>query len=224
MTQSPGDHARSDNSTNAGVPVDWYFDFISPFAYLQWQRFRQEAPALSLRPLPVLFAGLLAHWDNKGPVEIPPKRGWTYAHCLWIARRHGIPMRLPAGHPFNPLPLLRLSIALGNTAEVIDRLFAYVWRDGLLPDSAADWQQLLGELGVTPDQLGTDAVKAELKANGERAIAAGVFGVPTAVIGTDTFWGVDATDMLLARAGGDPFFSSPEYTAAFTLPVSAGRR
>ncbi len=204
-------------------PADWYFDFISPFAYLQWRRLRQEAPSLALSPVPVLFAGLLAHWDNKGPVEIPPKRGWTYAHCLWIARRHDIPMRLPAGHPFNPLPLLRLCIALGNTTEVIDRLFDFVWRDGHLPNDAADWQRLLDELGASPAQLAADAVKAALKANGERAIAAGVFGVPTAVVGSDLFWGVDATDMLLARVAGDAFFSSPAYRGAFDLPVSTQR-
>ncbi len=204
-------------------PYDWYFDFISPFAYLQWRRLRQEAPSLPLRPVPVLFAGLLAHWDNKGPVEIPPKRGWTYAHCLWIARRHGIAMQLPAGHPFNPLPLLRLAIALGNTTQVIDRLFDFVWRDGYLPSAAIEWQRLLDELGASPAPLATDEVKAELKANGERALAAGVFGVPTTVIGRELFWGVDATDMLLARAAGDAFFTSPEYLGAFTLPVSMQR-
>ena len=204
--------------------VDWYFDLISPFAYLQWRRLRQEAPSLPLRPVPVLFAGLLAHWGNKGPVEIPPKRGWTYAHCLWIARRHGIPMQLPAGHPFNPLPLLRLSIALGNTPEVIDRLFAFVWRDGKLPSASAEWQGLLDELGISSAQLEADAVKATLKANGEQAIAAGVFGVPTTIIGNDQFWGVDATDMLLARAAGDAFFTSPEYRRAFALPVSLQRK
>ncbi|MEO0317422.1 MAG: hypothetical protein RL404_1099 [Pseudomonadota bacterium] len=212
-----------DSQSSDRSPADWYFDFISPFAYLQWRRLRKEASSLALRPVPVLFAGLLAHWDNKGPVEIPPKRGWTYAHCLWIARRHGIPMRLPAGHPFNPLPLLRLSIALGNTTQVIDRLFDFVWRDGHLPGAASDWQRLLDELGASPAQLETDAVKAALKANGERAIAAGVFGVPTAVVGSDLFWGVDATDMLLARVAGDAFFTSPEYQGAFELPVSTQR-
>ena len=45
--------------------VDWYFDFISPYAYLQWQRLRREAPGLVLRAKPVLFAGLLNHWGNK---------------------------------------------------------------------------------------------------------------------------------------------------------------
>ena len=113
--------------------IDWYFDFISPFAYLQWQRLRREAPQLALNPKPVLFAGLLGHWDHKGPAEIPPKRGWTYAHCLWLARQHDIPMQLPSAHPFNPLPLLRTCIALGSSADVIDRLFSYIWREGSLP-------------------------------------------------------------------------------------------
>ena len=117
--------------------IDWYFDFISPYAYLQWQRLRREAPQLALNPKPVLFAGLLSHWDHKGPAEITPKRSWTYAHCLWIAQRHDIPMQLPSAHPFNPLPLLRLALALDSTEEVVDRLFAYVWRQGLLPQMRA---------------------------------------------------------------------------------------
>ncbi len=203
--------------------IDWYFDFISPFAYLQWRRLRKEAPELALQLKPVLFAALLAHWDNKGPVEIPPKRGWTYAHCLWIARRHDIPMRLPSGHPFNPLPLLRLSIALGNTTAVVDRLFDYVWRDGLLPADTEAWHHLLDELHVSPLQLDAPEVKGMLKSHGEQAIAAGVFGVPTAVIEGEQFWGVDATDMLLARAAGDPFFTSDAYRDAFHLPESVQR-
>ncbi len=211
-------------SLPAGASIDWYFDFISPFAYLQWQRLRREAPSLTIHPHPVLCAGLLKHWDNKGPVEIPPKRGWTYAHCLWIAHRHQIPMRLPPQHPFNPLPLLRLSIALGNSQEVVDRLFRFVWQDGHLPDETEAWAQLLSELGVTREVLTSDQVKAQLLANGESAIAAGVFGVPTAVVNEQCFWGVDATDMLIAFLRGDTFFSSAEWEKAHTLPEGAQRR
>ncbi len=204
--------------------VVWYFDFISPFAYLQWERLKRAAPSLSLQPTPVLFAGLLAHWGNKGPVEIAPKRGWTYAHCLWIAKHHGITMRLPAAHPFNPLPLLRLCMALGNRHEVIDRLFGFVWREGHLPSDEARWQSLLDELDVTDDSLRTDSVKAALHRNGEQAIADGVFGVPTAVLGGEIFWGLDATDMLLDRLAGDPFFDSDAYRIAFTLPSAQHRK
>lgn len=204
--------------------IDWYFDFISPYAYLQWQRLRREAPSLPLKLKPVLFAGLLGHWGNKGPVETPPKRGWTYAHCLWLARRHDLPMRLPSAHPFNPLPLLRLAIALGSTEDVVDRLFAYVWRDGHLPSDEEAWQDLLDEFLVAPSDINTEAIKQELHRNCEEAIEAGVFGVPTAVVDDQLFWGVDATDMLLAFAGGDAFFKSDAYRGAYQLPSAQHRR
>lgn len=53
--------------------ADWYFDFISPFAYLQFVRLGELAGA-RLRLRPVLFAGLLQHWGQLGPAEIPAKR------------------------------------------------------------------------------------------------------------------------------------------------------
>jgi 2-hydroxychromene-2-carboxylate isomerase len=125
------------------VRVDWYFDFISPFSYLQSELLHLLPADLEVRFKPVLFAGLLNYWDNKGPAEIPPKRTWTFEHCAWLAHQHKIPMTLPAQHPFNPLPLLRLCVSLGSTAEVVHRLFRYVWREGRLPTDADHWQALL---------------------------------------------------------------------------------
>ncbi|WP_170942314.1 DsbA family protein, partial [Noviherbaspirillum denitrificans] len=94
--------------------LDWYFDFISPFSYLQSELLHTLPDDVEITFRPVLFAGLLAHWDNKGPAEIVPKRTWTFEHCAWLAYENGIPMTMPAHHPFNPLPLLRLCIALGS--------------------------------------------------------------------------------------------------------------
>jgi 2-hydroxychromene-2-carboxylate isomerase len=113
--------------------IDWYFDFISPFSYLQSELLHRLPTETEVRFKPLLFAGLLNHWDNKGPAEIVPKRAWTFEHCAWLAHRHGIPMTMPAHHPFNPLPLLRLCIALGATPAAVQRLFRYVWREGKLP-------------------------------------------------------------------------------------------
>ena len=203
--------------------VDWYFDFISPFAYLQWHLLQRETSTFTLQPIPTLFAGLLAHWDNKGPVEIAPKRQWTYEHCLWIAHRHDIPMRLPAQHPFNPLPLLRLCIAKQNDHAVVDRLFRYVWQEGHLPSDASAWQALLQELEITSAEIETTEVKNTLRRHGELAIASGVFGVPTAVVNERCFWGVDATDMLIAYLNQDVFFTSDEFKSAENLPVGVQR-
>jgi len=204
--------------------IDWYFDFISPYAYLQWQLLRRQAPQLKLKLKPVLFAGLLSQYDHKGPAEIMPKRSWTYAHCLWIARQHDIPMKLPSAHPFNPLPVLRLSLALGATEDIVDRLFAYVWREGLLPSDEIAWQELLDELLMMQSDISTDSIKQALHDNCEQAIASGVFGVPTAVVDGHLFWGVDATDMLLHYVAGDPFFSSESYALAYNLPTATQRK
>lgn len=204
--------------------IDWYFDFISPFSYLQGEVLPGLLPAgVEMRYQPILFAGLLNHWGNVGPAEIPAKRTWTFEHCVWLARKHGVPLTPPAHHPFNPLPLLRLCLALGATREVVQRLFRFVWRDGHLPTDAAPWDALLRELGATPAMLEAAEVKQRLRANGEAAIAAGVFGVPTSVVGGRNFWGLDATDMLLAFLHGDSFFQSEALKRAQDLPQGLQR-
>ena len=203
--------------------LDWYFDFISPFSYLQ-SELLHTLPDVQITYRPVLFAGLLSHWENKGPAEIAPKRTWTFEHCAWLAYKHGIPMTMPPHHPFNPLPLLRLCIALGNSPEIVHRLFRYVWREGRLPADEAHWQALMRELGATPAMLESSEVKQQLRANGEMAIAAKVFGVPTAVVDNRSFWGLDSTDMLVAYLREDPFFSSDLLRQAQTLPQGVQRK
>ena len=54
--------------------ADWYFDFVSPFAYLQSEQLGSLGPGVSVRYRPVLFAGLLGANGQKGPAEIPAKR------------------------------------------------------------------------------------------------------------------------------------------------------
>jgi 2-hydroxychromene-2-carboxylate isomerase len=204
--------------------IDWYFDFISPFSYLQSELLHSLPGDVTITFRPVLFAGLLSHWENKGPAEIVPKRLWTFEHCAWLAHKHGIPMTMPPHHPFNPLPLLRLCIALGSTQDVVHRLFRYVWREGKLPTDEAHWTALLSELGATPDMLDAPEVKQQLRSNGEMAIAANVFGVPTAVMDNRCFWGLDSTDMLVAYLRGDPFFRSDLLRQAQTLPQGVQRQ
>ena len=68
--------------------ADWYFDFISPFAYLQNAVFYHLPDDLEVTRKPVLFAGLLGHWEHKGPAEIPRKRVFTLRHTKWLALRY----------------------------------------------------------------------------------------------------------------------------------------
>src|SRR5512143_3172046 len=121
--------------------ADWYFDFVSPFAYLQSEQLASLAPRISIRYKPVLFAGLLGANGQKGPAEIAAKRTFTYRFCLWQARRQGIPFKFPPQHPFNPLPLLRLAIACDSSPAAVHRIFRFVWADGRLPDLPIEWAE-----------------------------------------------------------------------------------
>ena len=82
----------------------WYFDFVSPFAYLQNLRLDELSTHLKIDRTPLLFAGLLKHWDSKGPVELPPKRLFTYRHVQWMADRLDIPLYFPERHPSTQFP------------------------------------------------------------------------------------------------------------------------
>jgi 2-hydroxychromene-2-carboxylate isomerase len=206
--------------------ADWYFDFVSPFAYLQSEQLASLAPAISVRYTPVLFAGLLGANGQKGPAEIPAKRAFTYRFCIWQAKRLGIPLKFPPEHPFNPLPLLRLAIACDSTGAAVHRIFRFVWRDGRLPDLPIEWAELVSEFGV-PDiaaRIASPEVKHELRGNTDQAIARGVFGVPTLAIGSELFWGADATAMAADYVAAGCRFADPEYARVASLPIGAARK
>lgn len=200
------------------MKVAWYFDYISPFSYLQWAHQLPQLENIEIELKPVLFAGLLKHWGHKGPAEIGPKRRVTYRHIVWLAGRLGVPLRLPPAHPFNPLPLLRASIACGNRPEAVDRLFGYVWREGHMPSEETAWRKLLDRIDVTEEALADPSVKEQLFANGEEAIARGVFGVPSFVVDDEVFWGVDAFELFRACLDDPGILDTPEMRAAGELP------
>jgi len=204
---------------------DWYFDVISPFAYLQWVRLRRDHPRLQLRPRPLLFGALLQHHGQLGPAEIPGKREFTYRFVAWEARRLGIPLRFPPAHPFNPLAALRLILAADDAIAATDAVFAHIWRDGLAGDSAAALGGIASALGIAEIDaaIARDEVRSALRNNTEEAIARGVFGVPTLFIDGALFWGNDATGMVLDYIA-DPGAFAGEFDAVAALPVGISRK
>jgi 2-hydroxychromene-2-carboxylate isomerase len=195
--------------------VRFYFDFVSPYAYIGWTQIHRvvEAHGRTVEPVPVLFAGLLNAHGQKGPAEIPAKRAYLFKDASRKAHAFALPpLAPPPTHPFNPLLALRLCVVPMPAAErrrLIDALYAATWAGGGGVESPEAVRAILERLGLDPPALlaaaAALAAKAALKANTDAAIAAGVFGVPTAAVGDELFWGVDALPHLDDfLAGRDP--------------------
>ena len=205
--------------------LTFWFDVLSPYAYLAFERLPEalEGCTYVAEYRPVLFAGLLQHWGQKGPAEIEPKRAWTYRHVYWLAHRHGIELQMPAQHPFSPLALQRLAIACGPNRRVVEALFRHVWRGGADPNDADRLRALTAELAPARDP-GAGDVKAALRASTDDAIARGLFGVPTIELDGRLFWGVDALPMVAAALTGDAWFDGPAWDEAARARPGVQRR
>ena len=203
--------------------ITFYLDFISPYAYLAFEQLPQVLQGLnySVDYKPLLFAGLLKHHGQLGPAEIPSKREWTYRQVLWLANTHGIELQMPASHPFNPLPLLRLALACGSQGAcnryVAETILRHVWRGGADGGDPARLQALTAGLAPARDPASAE-VKAELKANTDEAVALGLFGVPSLVVDGRVFWGFDALPMLRESLEGGSWFASGAWDSAAQRP------
>ena len=225
--------------------LTFYYDPISPFAWLAFQRLPEVlmgssgSPGVSHRVAykPVLFAALLKRHGQLGPAEIPAKRDWTYRHVLWLGHSLGVPLALPAAHPFNPLPLLRLALACttpqapGDTNRfTTEQVLRHVWEGGadaldperlaLLQATLADHMAQRGRVLADPNG---EAVKQQLRANTDEALAAGAFGVPSFVVDGKLFWGLDSLPMLKACLQGDAWFQGPHWEEAPQVRVGVQR-
>ena len=203
--------------------ANWYFDFISPYSYFGLFELERLAADVRIDYRPVLFAGLLNHWGQRGPAEIPGKRTWTYRWCTWYAAQRGIPFKLPAAHPFNPLGYLRLAIAANCEPAAIRTIFERLWTTGADATDARVLEELAATLGIARERLAEPRVKESLRTNTDAAIADGVFGVPTLVVDGEGFWGADATDFALAYLRDRSVLDNAEMKRVSALPVGASR-
>jgi 2-hydroxychromene-2-carboxylate isomerase len=191
--------------------VDFYFDFVSPYAWLaahQLEKMR-DCTAVKIRFVPVLFAALLDQHSNVGPAEISAKRRYTFQDAQRWAVHLGLPFESPPAHPFNPLKPLRATSAIENDGPreaLAAKLLDAAWSEGR--DITSD-----NVIAETAERIGLDGrellassqseeIKQRLRGQTERAVAAGVFGVPTFVVDGELFWGNDRLPFLQAYLQG----------------------
>lgn len=233
---------RSEGTPGSEAPprlITFYFDFISPYAFIAWTQVHAIAArnGAGVEAIPVLFAGLLNAHGTKGPAEVPAKRDYTFRDAYRKAHRLGLPALVPPpSHPFNPLLALRVaSLPLppsasapqgAATRRLIDALYAATWTLGTgieTPQAVAAAAQTAGFDGEALVRAAQEPeAKERLREATEQAVARGVFGVPTVVVDGELFWGTDGLEHVEAcLRGEDPV---PKDLSWAERPASAMRR
>jgi 2-hydroxychromene-2-carboxylate isomerase len=213
-------------------PLVFYFDFVSPYAFIAWTQVHAiaERNGRTVTPIPVLFAGLLDAHGTKGPAEIPAKRTYTFRDAYRKAHRLGLPaLRPPPSHPFNPLLALRVASQPLDPApkrRLIDALYESAWVLGAGVETREAVIAAASRAGVDGAGLVRAAAEPEtkerLRAATAEAVARGVFGVPTVWVDGEIFWGTDGLDLVEGfLRGEDPV---PKDLSWAERPATAMRR
>lgn len=211
--------------------VEFYFDFLSPYAYFSWlhARPRCAGAGVAFVPRPVLLSALLG--DNLGPAEIPRKRAFLIRDTLRYAGRHHIPFTFPDPHPFRSVEALRLALPEVSGADqerVIDALWHAGWAEGRDLGDPEELARVLDRAGLDGAALVAATrqpeVKEALRRQTDEARARGVFGVPSFHVNGELFWGHDRVDDLCEYLAGDDPLDRDALAALLARPPGLVRQ
>ena len=187
--------------------VEFFFDVGSPAAYLAWtqlpQIVRQAGSEIEYRPM--LLGGVFQATGNRSPMQVPAKGQYLVDDLQRFARRYGVPFRHNPHFPVNTLALMRMVLGLQlrepqRMEPFVDAVYRALWVDALDMNDPAVVTAVLQRSGFEPEKMlalaNDPAVKDDLKAATQEAVARGVFGAPTFFVGGEMFWGQDRLDFV----------------------------
>jgi len=190
--------------------VEFYFDVGSPAAYLAWTQLpriaRETRTEIEYRPF--LLGGVFQATGNRSPMEVPAKGQYLQDDLQRFAARYGVPFRHNPHFPINTLTLMRMVLGLQlrdpeRMVPFVDAVYRAIWVDGKNMNDPAVAGAVIQQAGFDAEKLlalaSDPAVKDELKADTQEAVARGAFGAPTFFVGKDMFWGQDRLDFVKER-------------------------
>ena len=190
-------------------PLEFYFDFISPYSFLAHKQMRKIENNESIKVIykPVLLGGLHNLHGIKAPAFIPAKAKHMVRDCKLIAEKNNIRFKFNSYFPIRSLNLMR-GVLVAEEDNIkkyyIDNIFNTIWQDGLNMNDAIVIQKILQNLNVNPKTFSlrttSSLIKDLLRKKTNEAYEKGVFGAPTFVVNNKIFWGQDRIEFALKEA------------------------
>ena len=190
-------------------PLEFYFDFISPYSFLAHKQIRKIENNEGIKVIykPVLLGGLHNLHGIKAPAFIPAKAKHMVRDCKLIAEKNNIRFKFNSYFPIRSLNLMR-GVLVAEEDNVkkyyIDNIFNTIWQDGLNMNDTIVIQKILQNLNINPKTFSLRAtsslIKDLLKKKTNDAYEKGVFGAPTFLVNNKIFWGQDRIEFALREA------------------------
>jgi 2-hydroxychromene-2-carboxylate isomerase len=182
------------------APIDFYFDFSSPYGYLASHKIealaRQHGREVTWRPM---LLGAAFKMTGSMPLpQVPLKGEYSKRDFARSARFHGVPFRIPDPFPISTVSACRAFYSITDETQRIKlakALFRAYFVDNVNIGEADNVLKIAASVGGNAD-VSSQAVKDRTKAEVDAALAKGVFGSPYMVIDGEPFWGVDRFEQI----------------------------
>ena len=190
-------------------PIEFYFDFISPYSFLAHKQLRKIENEEGIKVIykPILLGGLHNLHGIKAPAFIPAKAKHMVRDCKLIAEKNNIRFKFNAYFPIRTLNLMRGAFVAeeDNVKKYyIDNIFNTIWQDGLNMNDTIVIQKILQNLNINPKTFSlrttSSLIKDLLRKKTNEAYEKGIFGAPTFVVNNKIFWGQDRIEFALREA------------------------
>jgi 2-hydroxychromene-2-carboxylate isomerase len=197
-------------------PIDFYFDFSSPYSYIasEWIEALAERHGRRVRWHAILLGVTFQAAEIKSPVSYPIKGDYAYRDFARSARFEGLPYRQPQPFPIPTQNAARVFWWLHEREPAQAVAWAHAalrafFTRGVALNDVAQLKALAQEHGLDADAAelawSDPAWKDRLKQVNEAAVRAGVFGAPFFVVDGEPFWGNDRKPQLQRWLAGGPF-------------------
>jgi len=201
--------------TDGSSPIDFYFDFSSPYGYIASQLAEdfEKRVGRPMRWRPILLGAIFKVTGQPPLVDVPMKGDYSRRDFARSARMHKVEYHAPDKFPVSTVAACRAFYWIderdpGRARQLAKALYRAYFVNGVDIGPAPAVVEVARAAGADADGLANGledpALKERVKNEVDAAIAAGVFGSPYFVVDGEPFWGTDRMPMLEAwiRTGG----------------------